>query len=99
MVAATYHHVVDAPPQLQLPVPVLRGDQRVLGGEAVPLLAWVGAPPGVAVANAHTSQGLPPAPEAHTGRVGGGVEVSGQDTCRPSRPSAISSIVRAAMTV
>src|SRR5829696_4978707 len=37
------------------------------------------AAPCITVAHAHVSQRLPPAPEAHARRVGGGVEVAGQD--------------------
>src|SRR5829696_2779726 len=36
------------------------------------------AAPCITVAHAHVSQRLPPAPEAHARRVGGGVEVAGQ---------------------
>src|ERR671921_1097785 len=86
MVGTAHHHIVDAPPQLQLPVPVLGRNQRISGGESVPLLLWMCAAPCITVANAHTSQGLPPAPEAHTGRIWGGVEVAGQDHVQAFAP-------------
>jgi hypothetical protein len=78
VVAATHHHVVDAPPQLQLPVPVLGGHEWVLGGEGVPRLPWMSGPPCIPVADAHAAQGLPPAQEAHARRVRGGVKVPGK---------------------
>src|SRR5215203_6565092 len=77
--AAAHEDVVDPAPRLQLPVPVLRRHQRVLGGEAVAGLPGVGASPGVAVADAQAAQGLQTAPEAHAGCLRGGVEVAGQD--------------------
>src|ERR687890_519825 len=79
MVDTAHHHIVDAPPQLQLPVPVLGSNQRISGGESVPLLPWMCAGPRIAVAHAHVSQRLPSAQEAHARCVGGGVEVAGQD--------------------
>src|SRR5215203_3094293 len=77
--AAAHEDVVDPTPRLQLPVPVLRRHQRVLGGEAVAGLPGVGASPGVAVADAQAAQGLQTAPKAHACRLWGGVEVAGQD--------------------
>src|SRR5829696_1189293 len=75
---AAHHDVVDPAAQLERPVLVLGGYQRVGGGESVPRLPGMRAPPRVPVANARAVQGLKAAPEAHAGRVGGGVEVAGQ---------------------
>src|SRR5215218_1245690 len=78
-VAATAdHYVVDPAAKLQRPV-VAAGHQRVARRERVTGNPRVGALPGVPVADARATQGLQPAPEAHASRVGGSVEVAGQD--------------------
>src|SRR5215204_2643031 len=76
VVGAAHEHVVD--PSAQLPVPVLGRHQRILGCEGLAWLVGMRAPPGVPVTDAHASQGLPATPEAHAGRVGRRVEITGQ---------------------
>src|SRR5215216_804383 len=78
MVAAADHCVVDPAAQLKRPV-AAAGHQGVARRERVTGIDGVGALPGVPGADARVTQGLQPAPEAHASRVGGSVEVAGQD--------------------
>src|SRR5918998_6398076 len=78
MVAAADHYIVDPATQLQRPVAAAH-HERVARRECVTGIHGVGAFPGVPVADARVTQGLQPAPEAHASRVGGSVEVAGQD--------------------
>jgi hypothetical protein len=84
VVAAPYHHVVEPASQLQRPV-VATVHQRIVRRERVAGVSGMNALPGVPLADALVTQGLQAAPETHAGRVGGGVEVSGQDhvVCLP----------------
>src|SRR5918994_7591445 len=68
VLAAAHHDVVDPAAQLERPVLVLGGHQRVGGGERVAPGAGMRAPPGGPGGEARAVQGLKGPPEGHPGR-------------------------------
>src|SRR5215204_76046 len=72
VVSAAHEDVVDPSER-----PVGGSHQRVVRRVCVARISGMGALPSVPVAHAHAAQGLAATPEAHAGRIGIGIEVTG----------------------
>src|SRR5213082_1827509 len=84
VVTTAHEDVVDP---AERPVPI--SHQRIAGCECVARICGIRALPAVPVADAGTAQGLTARPEAHTGRVGSGIEVTGQHHVQTAPASAL----------